>query len=137
VFHPEREQVAHYYRFMELKLGRRYQRGDTRLSGPTGEAINIDWGGVRPMRANPHSSDHDPKSATAAAQLEFDRLYCRILHGAEEAFTGTPEALGPAMGAMFQLKAQAETLMQMRSADSLSTAGPTFMYVPVSRRSPQ
>jgi len=27
--HPDREQVAHYYRFQELKLGRRYRRGDT------------------------------------------------------------------------------------------------------------
>jgi hypothetical protein len=36
VFHPERDQVAHYYRFQELKLGRRYRRGDTPRSGPTG-----------------------------------------------------------------------------------------------------
>jgi Ferritin-like len=33
VFHPERDQVAHYYRFQELKIGRRYRRGDTPRSG--------------------------------------------------------------------------------------------------------
>ena len=36
MFHPDRDEVAHYYRFQELKLGRRYQRGDTPSSGPTG-----------------------------------------------------------------------------------------------------
>src|SRR4051812_42993234 len=60
VLHPEREQVAHYFRFQELKLGRRYQRGDTAESGPTGEAIAVDWGAVLPMRANPRTIDHAP-----------------------------------------------------------------------------
>src|SRR5207342_2923225 len=35
MFHPDRDEVAHYYRFQELKLGRRYQRGDTPVSGPS------------------------------------------------------------------------------------------------------
>jgi hypothetical protein len=34
VFHPGREEVAHYYRFHELKVGRRYRRGDTRSPDP-------------------------------------------------------------------------------------------------------
>jgi hypothetical protein len=41
--HPDRDQVAHYYRFQELRLGRRYRRGDTPQSGPTGDPISIDW----------------------------------------------------------------------------------------------
>src|SRR5262245_51445210 len=66
--HPDREQVAHYYRFQELKLGRRYRRGDTPQSGPTGETISIDWSGIRPMRPNPRASDHAPGSAIRKAQ---------------------------------------------------------------------
>jgi hypothetical protein len=53
VFHPERDQVAHYYRFQELKLGRRYRPGDTPRSGPTGDPICIDWNAVRPIREPP------------------------------------------------------------------------------------
>jgi CDGSH-type Zn-finger protein len=36
MFHPDREEVAHYFRFQEIAAGRRYQRGDTPQSGPTG-----------------------------------------------------------------------------------------------------
>src|SRR5262249_45358992 len=66
--HPDREQVAHYYRFQELKLGRRYRRGDTPQSGPTGDAIAVDWNGVRPMRPNPSTGDHAPGSVIRRAQ---------------------------------------------------------------------
>ena len=29
MFHPERDEVGHYYRIEELRVGRRYRRGDT------------------------------------------------------------------------------------------------------------
>jgi ferritin-like protein len=135
VFHPEREQVAHYYRFMELKLGRRYQRGDTPRSGPSGEAITIDWAGVRPMRDNPRRGDYAPESSIAAAQMAFNCSYCMILQRLEQAFRGNPQALGATIGDMYRLKPQAESLMQMRTADAISTAGPTFEYVPHELRS--
>jgi len=86
VFHPERDQVGHYYRFQELKLGRRYRRGDTRQSGPTGDPISIDWDGVRPMGANPRTSDQAPGSPILAAQEEFNRSYCTLLQLLEQAF---------------------------------------------------
>src|SRR3954451_16276311 len=57
MFHADRNEVAHYYRFEELKLGRRYQEGDTPSSGPTGKSVNLDWDAVRPMRPNPRISD--------------------------------------------------------------------------------
>ena len=34
MFHPDREEVAHYFRFNEIVVGRRYQAGDTPQSGP-------------------------------------------------------------------------------------------------------
>jgi hypothetical protein len=65
--HPDRAEVAHFYRFQELKAGRRYQRGDTPNSGPTGEAIRVDWDGVRPMRPTPRIIDHPPGNAIRTA----------------------------------------------------------------------
>lgn len=135
VFHPERDQVAHYYRFQELKLGRRYRRGDTPKSGPTGDLISIDWDGVRPMGANPRTSDHAPGSPIRAAQEEFNRSYCTLLQLLEQALDGAPQMLGSAIGTMYTLKAQAQALMQTPGEDGLATAGPTFEYVPSSRRS--
>jgi len=134
VFHPERDQVAHYYRFRELELCRMYRRGDTPRSGPTGDPISIDWNAVRLMRANPRTSDHAPGSPIRIAQDEFNHSYCSLLRSLEEAFNGVPQMLGAAIGAMYSLKAQAQTLMQMPTEDGLATAGPTFEYVAPDRR---
>jgi hypothetical protein len=134
VLHPEREEVAHYFRFQELKLGRRYQRGDTPRSGPTGEPIAVDWDAVAPMRANPRSSDHAPGGPIRTAQDAFNRTYCALLHQIDHAFNGRPDVLMPAIGAMYGLKDLAQALMQMPTEDGLGTAGPTFEYVPRAAR---
>jgi Ferritin-like len=127
--HPDREQVAHYYRFQELKLGRRYRRGDTPESGPTGDMISVDWNGVRPMRRNPRMGDHAPGSAIRTAQERFNLLYCAILRLLDQAFNGSPQTLQTAIGSMYSLKIQARALMEMPTEDGLTTAGPTFEYV--------
>ncbi|HSF19404.1 MAG TPA: ferritin-like protein [Vicinamibacteria bacterium] len=134
VLHPERGHVAHYYRFQQLKLGRRCRCGDTPRTGPTGEPILVDWDGVRPMRSNPRTTDHDPGSAIRRAQEEFNGAYCAILQLLEQVFDGMPLVLGTAIDAMYGLKAQAQTLMEMPTEDGLATAGPTFEYVPHSSR---
>jgi len=134
VFHPERDQVAHYYRFQELKLGRRYRRGDSPRSGPTGDSISIDWDAVRPMRTNPRTSDHLAGSPIQLAQEDFNRSYCGLLQLLEQAFNGAPQRLGATIGTMYTLKAQAQALMEMPTEDGLATAGPTFEYVVPDRR---
>ena len=134
VFHPERDQVAHYYRFQELKYGRRYRRGDTPRSGPTGDPIAIEWDAVRPMRTNPRTSDHALGSPIRIAQEKFNRSYCGLLHLLENAFNGVPQMLASAIGSMYGLKAQAQALMQMPTEDGVETAGPTFEYVALDRR---
>ena len=128
IFHPERDEVSHYYRFQELKLGRRYLRGDTPQSGPTGEAVAIDSDGVLPMRPNPLLADHPLDSPIRNAQEKFNRTYCQLLQQLEQAFNGSPQLLGAATGTMYTLKAQAQNLMTMPDGDD-TTAGPTFEYV--------
>ncbi|CNF53422.1 Violacein biosynthesis protein vioB [Mycobacterium tuberculosis] len=135
VFHPGRDEVAHYYRFRELKAGRRHRRGDTPESGPTGEPVRVDPGGVRPMRRDPRPDDHPPGSAIRTAQDAFNGTYCGILRLLERAFDGEPAALDAAIGAMFALKRQADALMSMPEEGG-TTAGPTFEYVPPESRGP-
>ncbi|WP_410791286.1 ferritin-like domain-containing protein [Kribbella sp. C-35] len=130
IFHPDRDEVAHYYRFQELKLGRRYQRGDTPQSGPTGEPVTIDPTGVSPMQPNPRRSDNEQ---IRAAQEEFDNTYCTLLFLLEQAFTGEPALIRDATRAMFGLKAEALKLMQL-SEDDHTTAGPTFRYIDPEQR---
>lgn len=128
MFHADRKEVAHYYRFEELQLGRRYQQGDTPLSGPTGRAIEVTWDAVRPMRPNPRIADAQPGSEERNAQEAFNAAYCTLLSLLEQAFNGAPSMLGTATGAMFGLKSQALELMALESGDGY-TAGPTFEFV--------
>jgi hypothetical protein len=134
VFHPNREEVAHFYRFQELKHGRRYQTGDTPQSGPTGEEIAVDMDGVLSMRPNPRTTDYPEGSDIRLAQEEFNNTYCLLLYQLEQAFNGNPTQLGATVGLMYQLKAQAQALMKMPSGDGKTTAGPSFEYVPPEQR---
>jgi hypothetical protein len=129
MFHPDRDEVGHHYRFQELLLGRRYRRGDTPTSGPTGPTVAVDWDAVRPMRRNPRLADHLPGSPVRVAQEAFNRDYCSLLQQLDRAFDGSPQLLSGAVSAMYGLKAQAERLLQMPVDDGRRTAGPTFEYV--------
>ena len=75
--HPDRHQVAHYYRIQELKFGRRYRPGDTPQSGPTGEVISIDWDSVMPMRRNPRMADNPPGQSNPHSSGGVRRLLLR------------------------------------------------------------
>lgn len=129
MFHPELDAVGHYYRFRQLLAGRRFRRGDTPLTGPTGDAIAVDWKAVRPMRPNPRLADHPEGSEVRDAQRAFNIAYCTVLHLLEQTFDGHPEQLERAIPAMFALKAHAETVMTLPRADGAGVAGPTFEYV--------
>lgn len=47
---------------------------------------------------------------------------------------GAPQMLGFAIGAMYTMKAHAQTLMQAPTEDGFTTADPTFEYVAPDRR---
>ncbi|SEH03964.1 Zn-finger domain of CDGSH type-containing protein [Nonomuraea solani] len=126
VWDGDQDEVAHYYRFQELKIGRRYRRGDTPRSGPTGEVLRVDPAGVLPMPRDPRPAA--PGTDVREAQEEFDHTYCAILHLLEQAFNGSPKLLAVATGTMYALKAQALALMRMPGG------GPTFTYVSPERR---
>src|SRR4051812_4402735 len=113
MFHPEREEVAHYFRFQEISKGRHYAPGDTPQSGPTGELFAVDWDAVHNMRPNPRSKDY-PKGSEIRAQMEeFNHDYSGVLHLLDECFNGNPRLLSVATGAMYGLKEQAIELMQL------------------------
>jgi hypothetical protein len=50
----------------------------------------------------------------------------------DQAFNGSPQMLGTAIGSMHRLKVQAQALMEMPTEDGITTAGPTFEYIPPS-----
>jgi CDGSH-type Zn-finger protein len=130
MFHPEREEVAHYFRFQEIYTGRRHAPGDTPQSGPTGEPFQVDGEVVHNMRPNPRTRDY-PKGSEIRAQMDaFNHAYSGVLHLLDECFNGSPRLLAVATGAMYGLKEQAVELMKLPSGDGETTVGPSFEYVP-------
>ena len=129
MFHQEREEVAHYFRFLELSLGRSFRRGDTPASGPSGPQIDVDWSAVYPMRSNPRTQDFHGGSAIVAAMSAFNLAYSDLLRDLHRAFNGERERLARTLPAMIQLKQMAQQLMQMPAGDG-TTAGPSFEYMP-------
>jgi CDGSH-type Zn-finger protein len=130
MFHPEREEVAHYFRFAEIRQGRSFRRGDTPASGPSGDPLAVDWTAVYPMRPNPRSQDFHGGTPVVAKMAEFNQLYSDLLRDLHRAFNGEADRLFRTIPAMLQLKTVAQQLMQMPSGDHQTTAGPSFEYMP-------
>jgi hypothetical protein len=129
MFHPEREEVAHYFRFSEILQGRSYVRGDSPRSGPSGEAFVVDWAAVYPMRANPKVADYPIGSPVRSKMIEFNAKYCEMLSTLHRAFNGETACLSPAISMMFELRSIATELLAMPSGDGVTTAGPSFEFV--------
>lgn len=134
MFHPERDEVGHYFRFQELLLGRRWVAGDTPSSGPSGDPVTVDWSAVAPMRVDPRVADFPAGSPARAAAEAFNISYCTVLQLLERTFDGVPTLLAIATGAMYGLKQQMIELIRLDSGDGRTTAGPSFEWVAPERR---
>ena len=122
----EEGDLAHYYRFDELRKGQRYLVDDE-PGHPSGPAIELDMHAVYPMRPNLRVADLDGELRAAAKA--FNGIYARLLAQIQRAFDGEPDELTGAVGTMFELKYAANDLLRTPLADgSGKHAGPTFEY---------
>ena len=130
MFHPERDEIAHYFRFSQILLGRAYVRGDTPVSGPSGESFEVEWEATYPMRDTPRCDEYSADGPVHAAMVEFNQRYWDMVRLLHAAFNADPAQLSNAIDAMFVVREGAVALMQMPSGDGATTAGPSFEYVP-------
>lgn len=129
MFHPDREEVGHYFRFNEIALGRSYQLGDSPSTGPSGEKFTVDWDAIHNMRANPRMDDYAQGSEIWKKMQNFNLIYSIILNFLHKCFNGQPRLLDTAVGTMYELKRQAIELMELPSGDGVTTVGPSFEYI--------
>jgi hypothetical protein len=120
------EEVAHYYRYMEVLQGRRYTRHDTARSGPTGPRLPVDYDAVHPIRPNTRAAMFSRGSGIREALDEFRRGYGELLASLEAAFNGERARLTEGIARMFALRHQALALMQTPSGDGKTTVGLDF-----------
>ncbi|PIL21743.1 hypothetical protein P775_02905 [Puniceibacterium antarcticum] len=119
-------EIAHYYRFQQLLLGRYYRAGDAR-DKPTGGPVPVDWKAVYPIKTNARLDDFTKGSDLREAALEFNSTYAIFLARLTCAFQGAPEEFIPAVGDMFHIKELFHRLMRqsIRGTEGLNGA-PTF-----------
>jgi Ferritin-like len=120
--------LAHYYRFEQLKYRRSYLDADA-VGTPTGPPVGVQFDTVYPMLANPRLTEFiDPDLRTVAETA--NRQWSRLLIQIDAAFDGAPVTLLPAVHTMFKLR---DTIV-MLLANPLPGhegyhAGPTFEWI--------
>ena len=97
------DELAHYFRFQQLLLGRYYQTGD-KADDPTGPPLDFDWSAVYPVKMNARLQDYPDGSELYAAAVEFNESYADFLGVITRAYTGQPELLLEAVPGMFRLR---------------------------------
>jgi len=117
IYDAERE-LAHYYRFQQLQLGRYYTidkdnpENSDAPDNPTGPSFTVEWDEVYRLKTNASLNDYPQGTEVYAAAQQFESAYRQFLADLEHAFDGHPEALIPAVGGMFRLKEQANSLIR-------------------------
>jgi hypothetical protein len=128
IFGQDGKEPAHYYRFLQLELGRAFAPGDTPASGPTGARIAVSFDDVNPMRPNATRDDYASYPEIQALLDSFNTLYGAMLTTFELAFNGGGSAaFQQATASMFALGDLAAGIT--RTADPTtpgSTVGLTF-----------
>ena len=110
IYDKERE-LAHFYRFEQLVLGRFYQPGDEPHK-PTGPECAVDWNAVYPTQTNPRVSQLCADAELHETALAFNREYADFLGLITDAYNGKPQLLMEAVPKMFSLRNGANVLIR-------------------------
>jgi hypothetical protein len=119
-------ELAHYYRFRQLQLGRYYQVGD-RPDAPSGAPLSISWDDVYKVKVSARLADYPAGSELARVARDFNADYGAFLALLTEAFNGQPGLLEEAVCEMFRLRDAFNRLVcnPLPGSDGLHAA-PTF-----------
>ncbi|HET9648631.1 MAG TPA: ferritin-like protein [Microlunatus sp.] len=125
IYDTEHE-LAHYYRFEQLKLGRYYQ-GDDEPGSPTGPPTDVDWDSAFPVKIDAKLADYPPDSELHEAAVSFNTSYAHFLELLTRAYTGQPALLHDAVVEMFRIRDQMTRLIHNPIPGSPGlNAAPTF-----------
>ncbi|HEX8159185.1 MAG TPA: ferritin-like protein [Solirubrobacteraceae bacterium] len=109
--HDDENELAHYYRFKQIKNERYYESGDE-PGHPTGPELSIDWDAVYPIKANACVDDYPDGSELQEAALRFNASYADFLRLLTRAYTGNPQLLLGAVADMFRIRTTMTQLMR-------------------------
>jgi len=121
-------EYAHYFRFNEIMMERRYLPTDKPKDPPSGPDVAVDWDAVYNMAPNPKMGNYPKDSQLWQKTYEFNKTYMALLTSIHNACNGQPNLLMQAVPLMYDLKYKALELMKMPLGNG-QTAGPSFEFV--------
>ncbi len=119
-------ELAHFYRFQQIKLRRYYMPGNN-ADEPTGPEFKVDLkSDIYPIKPNIKLADYPRGSELAAAARNFNKRYREFLALLTCAFGGRPDLLMEAVPQMFDLRNTINELVRNPLPGTPFHAGPTF-----------
>jgi hypothetical protein len=105
-------ELAHYYRFAEIKHGRRLVPDPRAEEGYsyTGDPVVFTSSGVHPMITDPKPAFYPPGTMAGRLTEQFVRSFRHLLVALQKTFTGRPSALNAAIGIMYELRLQVDAM---------------------------
>lgn len=125
-------EIAHYYRFEELYVGKRLEKDESEKVGYSfsGPVIPFDPANVQPILSNTKASMFSPGSEERRRVDEFNASYQSLLNGLHLTFNGNPDMLKDTIGLMFDIKLYGEKLCGIPFPGKKGVnIGPPFEYV--------
>jgi hypothetical protein len=124
----EEVDIAHYFKFNEIKEGQRYTLKGTPDNPPQGEKVDVDYDEVYNIQPNPSIKNYPEGSPLWLQTNDFNKTYMALLDSIHDAVNGNPDELKRAVPLMFDIKYKAIALMKTPYKDGM-TAGPSFEFV--------
>lgn len=127
----EQRQVAHYFRFKEIRVGRRYGAHDLPRTGPSGPLLDVVWDEAYRIDVRAKVTDYAEGSQVRAQAEFFNRMYAHLLALLQLAFTGDPWVMRQAVPVMLELRDLSQRLYRNPHPDRAKAAqgihaSPTF-----------
>jgi Ferritin-like len=124
---------AHYYRFAEIYHGRRLRTDPTVPEGYSysGELIPLDEDGIWNLVENSKVEKYQPGSKAHRLVNQFNYSYTNLLNGLHKTFNGEPQYLNTVMGLMYELKLQAQEMVEITDPSLNKQVAPAFQYAAI------
>ncbi len=124
--------VAHYYRFSEIKHGHQLVTNPRVPEGFsfTGDPVPFDANQVWPFAIDPRAERYAEGTAARRMVDQFNRSYTKLLKALHETFNGLPATLDSTMGLMFELRPEAQKMVATPDpSDGSLCVTPTWQYL--------
>lgn len=120
---------AHFYKFGSIVAGRELVTTPTGYAY-AGAAIPFDPDGIWPLKPNCRIADFAVGTQARTRIEQYAWNYSSLLNALHDTFNGQPHRLDAAIGAMYDLRVLAVSMMQtVADPDTGQTVGPSYEYV--------